>query len=258
VTAARRLGLFAQELWLPVLILVIWWLISAHSASFYWVPLGNIFATFAHDWFSIAGLENLVPSLVNVISGLAIGTLAGLVIGVAIGSSPRALAILSPLMEILRACPPIALIPVFLAAFGIGPLGKIVLIAFAALWPILLNAVEGVRGVEPVLIDTGRSYQLSRSRTLMSITLPSALPQLMVGFRQAVSLAIIVMVASELFGSTVGIGFVLEQSQKTFAINSTWAATLLLGVIGYAANVGARFAEHRLLSWHENRRTVTQ
>lgn len=246
------------ELWLPLVLLALWWVASAGSTSNYWVPLGEILATFRDQILLGSAAHHLVPSLTNLLVGLLIGGVAGIVGGVLIGSSRRLDRATRPFLEVTRAIPPVALIPVAISIFGIGQTGKIWLIAFAAIWPILLNTVEGVRAVEPALLDTARSYRLPGSTVLRFIKLPAALPQIMVGIRWSVSLAIIVMVSSEMFSAVEGIGFYLTMSQKTFAISETWAATLLLGVIGYLANLTVRLLEHRLLAWHRGRREAAK
>jgi len=250
--------LLAWELWLPLLLLTTWWLLSAASTDKYWPPLAEILTVLLHDVLFGDAAKHILPSLANLGAGLGIGVLLGIVLGTLIGSSARLEMATRPFLEVSRAIPPIALIPVAISVFGIGSSGKIWLIAFAALWPVLLNTVEGVRSVEPALKDMTRSYRIPRTMIWQYIKLPSAMPQIMVGIRWSVSLAIIVMVSSEMFSATQGIGFYLTMSQKTFAISETWAATILLGLIGYLANLAVRILEYRLLAWHRGRREATQ
>lgn len=250
--------LLAWELWLPVLLLAAWWVFSASSTDKYWIPLSQMLTVFFQDILFGDAAKHILPSLTNLGVGLSIGLILGVVLGTFIGSSAKLDRATRPFLEVSRAIPPIALIPVAISVFGIGSSGKIWLIAFAALWPVLLNTVEGVRSVEPALLDMTHSYRIPPSMVWRFIKLPAAMPQIMVGIRWSVSLAIIVMVSSEMFSATKGIGFYLTMSQKTFAISETWAATILLGLIGYLANLAVRLVEYRLLAWHRGRREATQ
>lgn len=250
--------LLVWELWLPVLLVAVWWIASANSTSNYWVPLQEITTVFFKEIIFGDAARHILPSLINLLTGLGIGLIAGIVGGTLIGSSRRLDRATRPFLEVTRAIPPIALIPVAISVFGIGSSGKIWLIAFAAVWPILLNTVEGIRAVEPALLDMTRSYRIPSSMVWRLVKLPAAMPQIMAGIRWSVSLAIIVMVSSEMFSSTEGIGFFLTMSQKTFAITETWAATILLGLIGYLANLAVRLIEYKVLAWHRGRREATQ
>lgn len=246
------------ELWLPASLLLAWWAFSASSKDRYWIPLSEILTVFFQDVLFGEASHHIIPSMINLVLGLGIGLVLGIILGTLIGSSQRLERATRPFLEVSRAIPPIALIPVAISVFGIGSSGKIWLIAFAALWPVLLNTVEGVRSVEPALLEMSRGYRIPQNMVWRLVKLPAAMPQIMVGIRWSVSLAIIVMVSSEMFSATEGIGFYLTMSQKTFAISETWAATILLGLIGYLANLAVRLLEYRLLAWHRGRREATQ
>ena len=133
---------------------------------------------------------------------------------------------------------------------GIGDQMKIIVIATGALWPILLNTVEGVRAADPVLLDTARSYRLGGLRRLQHLTLPAAGPQIFAGLRQAVSIAIILMVISEMFAANEGLGFAIIQFQRTFAVPEMWSGTILLGLIGFGLAWALRLVERRVLFWY--------
>jgi ABC-type nitrate/sulfonate/bicarbonate transport system permease component len=145
-----------------------------------------------------------------------------------------------------------------LVIFGLGTSMKIAVIAFGALWPVLLNTVDGVRGVDRLILDVGRCYRIGGWHALSRIILPSASPQIIAGVRISVSLGVILIVASEYIASTEGIGYLELQSARQYQMGVMWATLLLLGVLGYLANVSFRLVENRLLRWHRGLRGNTQ
>jgi ABC-type nitrate/sulfonate/bicarbonate transport system permease component len=159
-----------------------------------------------------------------------------------------------PVFEFFRAIPPPVLVPIFILLFGIGDGMKVVVIAFGCMWPILLNTVEGVRAVDEVLSDTGRVYGVSGGSRLRYLVLPSASPQIFAGLRQGLSVAIILMVISELFAATNGLGFAVVQAQRSFAIAETWAGMLMLGLLGFLLALLFRLVENRQLRWYHGLR----
>jgi ABC-type nitrate/sulfonate/bicarbonate transport system permease component len=125
-------------------------------------------------------------------------------------------------------------------------------------WPILLNTVEGVRAVDSVLIDTARSYGISGLARLRRLILPSAGPQIATGMRQALSIAIILMVISEMFAASNGLGFTIVQFQRSFAIPEMWSGIILLGLIGFVLSELFRLAERRVLAWYHGQRDAVR
>ena len=130
-------------------------------------------------------------------------------------------------------------------------------IAFFCMFPILLNTIEGIRGIDPTLIDTARSYRIPPQERIRRIVLPGALPQIVAGMRTSLSLAVIMMVLAEYFSSTSGVGYVLLISKNTFEMAPMWAAILLIGLLGYLLNVVFLLFERRALAWHRGWRAST-
>ena len=156
-----------------------------------------------------------------------------------------------PHIEYWRAMPPPALLPISIVLLhSIGNLQKVSFIAFFCLFPVLLNTIDGVRGIDPTFLETARSYGLGRIERVRRIVIPAAFPQIVAGMRIGLSLAVIMMVLSEYFSSTNGVGYVLLISKNTFQFSPMWAAIVLIGVLGYVLNVIFLFAERRLLAWH--------
>jgi sulfonate transport system permease protein len=113
-----------------------------------------------------------------------------------------------------------------------------------------------VRGIDPTFLETARSYGLGTFERMRRIVLPAASPQIVAGMRNSLSLAVIMMVLSEYFSSTSGVGYVLLISKNTFDFGPMWAAILLIGVLGYQLNVVFLLFERRLLAWHRGWRAT--
>ena len=250
-SATRRVLLAAG---LPLALLGLWWLASADSQSFYLPPLRDILAAFADTWLGGRLADDVLPSVARLLAGLAVAGVAGVGLGVLIGPSRRLRATLEPVLEFLRAIPPPVLVPIFILVAGIGTTMKVLVIASGCLWPILLNTVEGVRARDEVLEDTCRAYGIRGGARLRHLVLRSASPQIVTGMRQALAIGIILMVISEMFAASSGLGFTIIQFQRGFAIPEMWSGILLLGLLGVALSLAFRVVEHRVLSWYHGLR----
>jgi ABC-type nitrate/sulfonate/bicarbonate transport system permease component len=242
------------EVTVPLLALGLWALWSAGSDTYYFPPLTDILSTFADTWLFERVGSDVVPSLVRMGLGFIIAVVVAVGTGLLLGLSPRARIAAAPIVEFLRSIPPPALLPFAILVVGVGSSMKVFIIAFVCLWPILLNTVDGVRGVEPTLNDTTRVYGISKRDRLWRVMLPAASPQIFAGMRTSLSLALILMVISEMVASTNGIGYFVLESQRTFAIPEMWSGILLLGILGYVLNGGFILIERRVLRWHRGAR----
>ena len=240
---------------MPLLVLVIWGVWSASiNTSYYYPPLTEILTTFADTWLFERVGSDVVPSLVRMGLGFAIAVVVGIAAGLLLGLSSRARRAAAPIVEFLRAIPPPALLPFAILVIGVGDSMKVALIAFVCVWPILLNTIDGVTGVDPTLDETTRVYGVSTRDRLWRVMLPAASPQIFAGMRTSLSLALILMVISEMVASTNGIGYFVLQSQRTFAIPEMWSGILLLGILGYVLNGVFVLIEKRVLGWHRGAR----
>ena len=161
--------------------------------------------------------SDVVPSLLRLSAGYAIAVVVAIAVGIPLGLNPTARRAAAPIVEFLRAIPPPALLPLAIVVIGVGNAMKVLIIAFVCLWPVLLNTIDGIRGHRP---DAQRHHaRLRRPRPrprLRLVTLPAAAPQIFAGMRTSLSLAVILMVISEMVASTNGIGFFVLQSQRSF------------------------------------------
>ena len=217
-----------------------------------WPPVTEVLARLWSTWVTdpAAWTDAVAPSLARLLAGWAGAVVVGVTIGTVLGLSATARDYLGPAISFLRAIPPPALLPLFIVLLGIGDGMKAAVIGFGAVWPILLNTADGVASVEPLQRDTARAYRIGFRDELLRIVLPAAAPKIFAGLRISLSIAVILMVISEMIATVDGVGFALVQAQRSFRTLDVWAAIVLLGVIGYALNAGLAAVEGRALRWH--------
>lgn len=201
-------------------------------------------------WLSDAALTNIPASVGRLLAGWLLAGVAGTALGIALGRSPVLFRFLDPLVQFARAIPPPMLLPFFMALFAIGTWTQINVIVFGVIWPILINTAQGTRHVDRMHLETAEVFGLSRGQRLLRVILPSAMPSIFAGLRVSLSLALILMVISELVGSTDGIGFQLLDAQRSYDLPGVWGTIVVIGVLGYALNSAFLAAERRILSWH--------
>ncbi|MBT3154317.1 ABC transporter permease subunit [Streptomyces sp. CHD11] len=243
---------------LPVALVAAWWVSSAGSEDVYWPPLETILEAFPRVWTVERWRGDVLPSVLRLAAGYALAAVAGVALGTLIGSCRRLRAACEPVLEFLRAVPPPVLVPVIMLFAGIGDTMKIVVIASGCVWPVLLNTVEGVRALDPVMSETARSYGVGGVARLKAVVLPSAGPRIFAGLRQALSIGIILMVISEMFAASNGLGFTIVQFQRSFAIADMWSGILLLGLLGFVLSVLFRLVERRMLGWYHGSRAAAR
>jgi ABC-type nitrate/sulfonate/bicarbonate transport system permease component len=159
--------------------------------------------------------------------------------------------LLEPLTEFIRPIPSSAYIPVAILFLGIGDEMKIFVIFLACLFPVLLNTFGGVRGIDPVLIDTGRTFGVSRLTTLWQIVLPASLPNILTGMRISLGLSLIVGVVAEMISGNSGIGYFILNNQRIFRVPEMFAGIFTLGLLGFLINLLFLRLESHLLRWRD-------
>ncbi|MGW1023903.1 ABC transporter permease [Streptomyces sp. NPDC002577] len=239
------------EFWLPVLLLVVWWVASADSVSFYFPPLSRIADEFQDIWLFDKVPTEIFPSLGRLLLGFGAAVVAGVFLGLLFGTVGWLENAVRPIIEFLRATPGVVILPIMMLLLGLGTAMKIAVIAMVSTWPILLNTVDGVRSVEPVLKDVASSYRLTLADRLRYIVLPTAAPQIFAGARTSLSVGVVAMVMTEMVGTPGGIGHFILNSQREFDIPAMWTGIIALGIIGYLLNKLFGLLENRVLSWHK-------
>ncbi|WP_244875758.1 ABC transporter permease [Winogradskya consettensis] len=192
----------------------------------------------------------LGQTLVGWASGLAIAMVAGIVVGVVIGSIPLLRAVTASTIEFLRPIPSVALIPLVVLIYGSRPQSALILVVYAAFWQVLVQVLYGVADVDPVVRDTARSYRFSRWAIIRSVVWPTAMPYVVTGFRLAASVALILEITAELIIGVPGLGKSIGVAQSSGAVPETYALVLVVGLLGVLINVCTRAVERRVLRWH--------
>ncbi len=190
--------------------------------------------------------------------GLAIAFVGGVTFGILIGSSGWLHRFTASTVEFLRPIPSVALIPLAVLLFGTDIRSKLLLVVYASFWQVLVQVIYGVRDVDPVARDTALSFRFSRLARIRYVIWPTALPYMMTGFRLAAAVALVLSVTAELVIGNPGLGREIAVAQSSGAVANMYSYVLITGVIGVLVNLGARFVERRLLSWHPSvRREAT-
>lgn len=181
--------------------------------------------------------------------GLALAAVLAIFLGIIMGTFRTFDNAVKVVVELLRPVPAVSLIPLAILLFGLGYGMRVSVIAFAAFWPILINTYYGVRGMDPVTIDTARNFGLSRAAVLWRVTLPSALPSIATGFRTSAAIALVLTITAELIAGNSGIGYYVAQTEQAAQLPEMYAGILFTGILGYALNVLFRTVEGKALFW---------
>ena len=240
---------------LLIVLLLIGWEIASATDLVDAVSLprvSTILAAFVHGITSGTLPDAIGPSLWRIGAGFALACLVGIPLGLLMGTVPLVYRLLEPLTEFIRPIPSAAYIPVAILFLGIGDEMKIFVVFLASLFPILLNSFAGVRSIDPVLLDTARTFRTARLPTLLQIVLPAALPSILTGMRISVGLSLIVAVVAEMISGNSGIGYFILDNQRIFRVPEMFAGIFTLGLLGYMINLTFLRIEHHLLRWRAN------
>ncbi len=192
----------------------------------------------------------LSETLARLAIGFTIGTALAIALGLAMGYRPQLYTLLNPLIELLRPIPKAALVPALVLFLGVDNAMKITSIALAVFFPVVINTMQGARGVDPVLINTARTLGVRPFALLRKVILPASAPFIFAGMRLSIALGLILAVISEMIAGTGGIGFLIIDMQRAFRIRQMYAWIVILAVVGYLLNFLLVLAEQRILFWY--------
>lgn len=253
----RRLGSsIGYAFGLPIILLIVWGLWASSTQQPYWPTPSEIFSTFIDTWIGPRFTTDVLPSLARLGVGIAVSIIIGVGLGTLIGLNKWLREFLEPLFEFFRAIPPPVMIPVIAVILGPTNTMKVAVIVLGAVWPVLLNSIEGVRGTDSVMKDTAKSFGLTRGQKLRYLVLPAANPRVMTGVRQAMAIALILMVISEMFYSSSGLGYQIVYFQRNYLITEMWSGIMLLGLVGVGLAAIFGFVERRILRWYHGLKEV--
>lgn len=196
----------------------------------------------------------LLATVERMFWGWLIASFIGVALGAAIGTSPRLRTYLAPMLEFLRPLPASATIPVAIAILGLSDGMVLAVVAFGALWPVLLATIHGFSAVEPRLYEVSRALGLSRASVIWKIALPSASPDILAGMRLGLTVALILSVVCEMIAGRDGLGNWILLAARSFRAPDLYAGVILLGVLGYATAVLIAALEAWLLDWRNRAR----
>jgi len=191
-------------------------------------------------------------SITRSIAGFGLAIAFAIPLGLVIGWYPIARDLLNPILELFRNTAALALLPVFILLLGIGETSKIAIVFFACIWPILLNTIAAVRNVDPLLIKSARSMNISSFALFYKVILPASIPTMFTGIRMAGTGAILVLIAAEMVGAKEGLGYFITYSQYNFMIPEMYAGIVTISILGLFINYGLLALEKRLSRWKQD------
>ncbi len=194
--------------------------------------------------------QDIAASLVHLSIGYGTGIAAGLALALLAGRSRWFAAIVDPLAEFLRPISPIAWIPLAILMFGVGRAVPVFLIFYASLFPIFIGTLDGIRRVDPALLNAARSLGSSEGSIVRRVILPAALPSIFAGARLSLGVAWMSLVAGEIIGGDAGIGWRILWYQEFFQMDRVLAGILVVGALGLVADSLLCALQQRLLRWH--------
>lgn len=183
--------------------------------------------------------------------GWALASIVGIAIGALIGTSALLRAWLQPTLEFVRPLPASAVMPLAIAFMGLSPGMVLAVIAFGAVWPVLLATVHGFASVEPRLVEVGQVLRMPRAAFIWKVGLPNALPDVLGGLRLSLTVALILAIVGEMLASQEGLGTAVMQAARSFRSADLFAGVVLLALIGVCSNAILSLIERRLLRWQQ-------
>lgn len=194
--------------------------------------------------------NDFLATLYRWLTGFFFGCVIGVSLGLMVGISTIARKYLSFFVDFVRSIPVTAIYPLFLLLFGIGDKSKIAMVFVASVFIILINTSHGVLSKDSCRVDMAKSFHISKFRILLSIVIPDALPEIIIGMRLALSLSLIVAVVSEMFiGGNYGIGFRISDLYSQNRVDELYALIIITGILGYVTNFIVYKTSNLLVFW---------
>ena len=240
----------------PVAALAAWWVLSADSVNAFFPPLALIMERFRELWLFDHFASDVLLSMGNLFTGMLAGIAAGVVVGFVLAMVPVVRWMFEPTIHFFRGIPPVAMIPIVITLIGFGTEMRVANIALAAFFPTLISTMDGIRGIDGSLKDVCSVYRLTPAERMLRVYLPAAGPQIFSGMQVSMQVGFVVMIASEMLGSSQGIGAMTLLAQQSFMSADMWAGILLLGVLGFLVNVAFELVKGRVLRWYIGARRV--
>ena len=195
--------------------------------------------------------QDLLATIERVLEGFVLGSVVAIALGTVTGLSQRAERALEPTLQALRTVPTLAWAPLLLLWLGIDEPPKVTLVAIGAFFPVYVNLVAGITGVDRKLVEVARVFDLGRWEIARRVVLPAALPDLLTGLRLGATQAWLFVVVAEFFGASRGLGFRLTDSQQSTRVDFMFVAIVALAILGKLTDTLIRVVERRVLRWRD-------
>ncbi len=252
------LGDFAGGVLLVILCGLLWEVLARAGAldPQYFPPVTSIFSALWDMGLQGDLWTSLRASVYRMLCGFLIAVCISLPLGVFMGAVPFFRDLFGMVVEFLRPIPSVAIIPIIILLVGLGDSMNITSIAYASTWPLLINCIEGIASVEVLHVRSAQSFQLSPARIMLTVMLPSALPQILSGMRISLTMALALTVLSEMVVSTQGLGQVILDAQNRLDTPAMYAGILVVSVLGLLVNIGFNWVADLVFPWIERYRGV--
>jgi ABC-type nitrate/sulfonate/bicarbonate transport system permease component len=240
------------------LILIGWWEIAARmgwiDTRFFPAPSTILVALYAmlqptRQYPQSELWLHLSASLTRIAVGYVVGTLPGIILGLAMGLSPLVRAAIQPLVDATFPIPKIAILPLFIMLFGIGEISKYAIIAVAVVYLVLINTQAGVRAIDSIYLDVGKNFGASRWMMFWDIALPGALPMIVAGMRLSLGIALLIIVTAESLAAKSGIGYLIWTSWQVFQVEKMYVGLLVSAILGVVTVLLLNWLERWLIPW---------
>ncbi len=240
----------------PIVVVLALWEVAVRTGmihAFFVPPVSDVFVQFWESLVNGQLPENFLITMRRVSAGYAIGSGAAVLLGLLIGIYRPIGSFFYPVIAAIYPLPKIAMLSIFIVVFGIGDPPIIASVAISSFFPVLLNTLTGLRSVDPILIKAARDLGASRVQTTTKVVLPAALPMIFTGLRQSAAVALIVVVAVEMYIGQSGAGYLLSWATEFFKINLLYANLLAIGIFGIVVFKLIDLIEYLALPWARDR-----
>lgn len=239
---------------LPVILIILWELLSrAGVFPSYQLPAPTVILDTIINLAQDGSLWGHIGITVyRVFAGFLIGTAFAIVLGSVVGFYEKAEQLFDPMIQAFRAIPSLAWVPLFILWMGIGEPSKVTMISVGVFFPVYLNVVSGIGGVDRKLIEVGRMYGLNTLQLIRRVILPASLPSFFTGLRSGLGLGWMFVVAAELMGASTGLGYLLVLGQNTLSPETILASIILFAIVGKLSDWVLKTVEQKSLHWQDN------
>jgi ABC-type nitrate/sulfonate/bicarbonate transport system permease component len=202
---------------------------------------------------SSAFLDAVASTLGLLAAGYLLACAVGVLLGLAMGYNRRVYVLLEPTLELLRPIPKPALLPPLILLFGLGASMKVSIVFLGAVFPVLINTIQGVRAVDPMLIDVARTFRCGVVRIVSRVVLPASLPMILAGMRVSLGLGLVLVILAEMLTGSHGLGAQLVDAQRAFRVHEMYAWTVVLAMLGLVLALAFDAFERGLIFWSSKR-----